>query len=121
MTSYGFIEVGTSDFASLTSMKEYKLQEGISVEPIKKLLDRLKNPPHHHKVCKCLSDKTGTTKFYKLKDEYLDIKANSGTKTDYERGMSCMVNTDNLNKRILQRLITLKLIQKDLMLICSLN
>jgi len=97
---YAFIEIGTSDFATLTTQKKYKDQRGLSVEPIKKLLDRLPTNPNHIKVCKALDATSGEAKFYKYKDEYMEVPANAGKYTDYERGMSCLATTDNLKKRI---------------------
>tara|TARA_R110002020_G_scaffold91748_1_gene222693 strand:- start:426 stop:1019 length:594 start_codon:yes stop_codon:yes gene_type:complete len=100
MKHYSFIEVGTSDFASLTSQKCYRDKLGISIEPVKKLLDRLPISENHIKVCKALDITSGKKDFYKYIDEYLDIPANSGDKHAYERGMSCLATTDNLEKRI---------------------
>ena len=97
---HGFIEVGTSDFASLCSQKCYRDQLGISIEPVKKLLDRLPTSDNHSKVCKAIDITSGDKDFYKYIDEYIDIPANSGNKHDYERGMSSLATADNLKKRI---------------------
>tara|TARA_R100000935_G_C2804020_1_gene151811 strand:- start:273 stop:869 length:597 start_codon:yes stop_codon:yes gene_type:complete len=100
MTHYSFIEIGTSDFASLTTQKCYKDKLGISVEPVKKLIDRLPTSDNHIKVNKAIDITSGEKDFYKYIDEYIDLPPNSGKKNDYERGMSSLATADNLKKRI---------------------
>ena len=87
MTHYGFIEVGTSDFASLTTQKCYRDSLGISVEPVTKLIERLPINKNHIKVNKAIDITSGEKDFYKYIDEYIDLPPNSGKKNDYERGM----------------------------------
>ena len=100
MTHYGFIEVGTSDFASLTTQKCYRDSLGISVEPVTKLIERLPINKNHIKVNKAIDITSGEKDFYKYIDEYIDLPPNSGKKNDYERGMSSLATADNLEKRI---------------------
>jgi len=92
--NYKYIEIGTADFSSL--IKKYPDDLGLSVEPVKYLLDNLPDKPNNKKLNYAISDENGEKDFYKLKDEYLSDK----TKRKYERGMSCLVGGDNEEKRI---------------------
>ncbi len=92
--NYKYIEIGTADFSSL--IKKYPDDLGLSVEPVKYLLDNLPDKANNKKLNYAISDENGEKDFYKLKDEYLSDK----TKRKYERGMSCLVGGDNEEKRI---------------------
>jgi len=94
MVHYKYIEIGTSDFATL--INKYPNDIGLSVEPIKSLLDNLPDKKNNTKVNYAISDKTGTAEFYKLKDEFLEDKEHR----QYERGMSSLVGASNEEKRI---------------------
>ena len=94
MVHYKYIEIGTSDFHSL--INKYPNDFGLSVEPIKSLLDNLPDKENNTKVNCAISDKTGTAEFYKLKDEFLEDKEHR----QYERGMSSLVGSSNEEKRI---------------------
>jgi FkbM family methyltransferase len=91
---YKFIEIGTSDFATLS--RKYPKEKGICVEPVKSLLDAIPSNDNHIKVNVAIHDKDGKASFYKLKDEFLADKEHR----TYERGMSCLEGCDNEEKRI---------------------
>lgn len=92
--NYKYIEIGTCDFASL--INKYPNELGLSVEPVKYLLDNLPNKTKNKKLNYAIADENGEKEFYKLKDEHLSDK----TQRTYERGMSCLVGGDNEQKRI---------------------
>lgn len=66
MIDYDFIEIGTSDFETLA--QQYPDARGISVEPIKKYLDRL---PNRDNLIKC--NAALVTEAQYVKDSTLDV------------------------------------------------
>ena len=68
MPHYDFIEIGTSDAATLIQ-RAGPTTRGISVEPINEYLARLPSPPLVVKVNAAISDVTGTTEIYYVPDD----------------------------------------------------
>ena len=64
---YDFIEIGTSDFD--TEIQCAGLRRGISIEPIKRYLDALPNPPHVTKIHGAVSNVSGTIDVYSISPE----------------------------------------------------
>ena len=64
---YDFIEIGTSDFD--TEIQCAGLKRGISIEPIKRYLDALPNPPHVTKIHGAVSNVSGTIDVYSISPE----------------------------------------------------
>jgi FkbM family methyltransferase len=63
MPHYHFIEIGTSDFATLVKSATPETV-GISVEPLRHLLESLPNPPNVKKVCAAVSNEAGTGRMF---------------------------------------------------------
>lgn len=64
---YDFIEIGTSDFE--TEIQSAGLKRGVSIEPVKRYLDALPNPPHVTKIHGAVSDRNGTIDVYSISPE----------------------------------------------------
>jgi hypothetical protein len=64
---YDFIEIGTSDFE--TEIQNAGLKRGVSIEPVKRYLDALPNPPHVTKIHGAVSDRNGTIDVYSISPE----------------------------------------------------
>jgi hypothetical protein len=64
---YDFIEIGTSDFD--TEIQIAGLKRGISIEPVKRYLDALPNPPHVTKIHGAVSNISGTIDVYSISPE----------------------------------------------------
>ena len=64
---YEFIEIGTSDFE--TEIQSAGLKRGISIEPVKRYLDALPNPPYVTKIHGAVSDRNGTIDIYSISPE----------------------------------------------------
>ena len=64
---YDFIEIGTSDFE--TEIQDAGLKRGISIEPVKRYLDALPNPPHVTKIHGAVSNRSGTIDVYSISPE----------------------------------------------------
>ena len=64
---YDFIEIGTSDFD--TEIQCAGLKRGISIEPVKRYLDALPNPPHVTKIHGAVSNVSGTIDVYSISPE----------------------------------------------------
>ena len=77
---YDFIEIGTSDFE--TEIQDAGLKRGISIEPVKRYLDALPNPPHVTKIHGAASNRSGTIDVYSISPENI-IKHNL---PDWTRG-----------------------------------
>ena len=67
---FDFIEIGTSDFD--TEIQNAELKRGISIEPVKRYLDALPNPPHVRKVHGAVSDRSGTIDIYSISPENIE-------------------------------------------------
>lgn len=67
MAHYDFVEIGTSDFATLIGSATEETV-GLSVEPVKEYLDRLPNPPNVKKVCAAVSNESGELELYWVPD-----------------------------------------------------
>lgn len=67
---YDFIEIGTSDFE--TEIQNAGMKRGISIEPVKRYLDALPNPPHVRKVHGAVSDRNGTIDVYSVSPENIE-------------------------------------------------
>jgi len=65
MSHYDFIEIGTSDFATLLQRAKPH-HRGISVEPNKFYLDRLPDHPNVRKVCVAIGQEEGTLPMYHI-------------------------------------------------------
>lgn len=68
MSHYDFIEIGTSDFATLLQHAKPH-HRGISVEPNKFYLDRLPDHPNVRKVCVAIGQEEGTLPMYHITEE----------------------------------------------------
>lgn len=77
---YDFIEIGTSDFE--TEIQDAGLKKGVSIEPVKRYLDALPNPPHVTKIHGAVSNRSGTIDVYSISPENI-IKHNL---PDWTRG-----------------------------------
>jgi hypothetical protein len=64
---YDFIEIGTSDFD--TEIQTAGLKRGISIEPVKRYLDALPNPPYVTKIHGAVSNISGTIDVYSVSPE----------------------------------------------------
>jgi len=64
---YDFIEIGTSDFE--TEIQTAGMKRGISIEPVKRYLDALPNPPYVTKIHGAVSDRNGTIDIYSISPE----------------------------------------------------
>jgi hypothetical protein len=64
---YDFIEIGTSDFE--TEIQNAGLKRGISIEPVKRYLDALPNPPYVTKIHGAVSNVSGTIDVYSISPE----------------------------------------------------
>ena len=64
---YDFIEIGTSDFE--TEIQCAGLKRGISIEPVKRYLDALPNPPYVTKIHGAVSNISGTIDVYSVSPE----------------------------------------------------
>jgi glycosyltransferase involved in cell wall biosynthesis len=64
---YDFIEIGTSDFE--TEIQHAGLKRGISIEPVKRYLDALPNPPYVTKIHGAVSNVSGTIDVYSISPE----------------------------------------------------
>jgi hypothetical protein len=64
---YDFIEIGTGDFD--TEIQDAGLKRGISIEPVKRYLDALPNPPHVTKIHGAVSNRSGTVDVYSISPE----------------------------------------------------
>jgi len=64
---YDFIEIGTSDFE--TEIQNAGLKRGVSIEPVKRYLDALPNPPHVTKIHGAVSNVSGTIDVYSISPE----------------------------------------------------
>lgn len=69
MPHYHFLEIGTSDFATLIQKARDPCIRGISVEPIQEYLDRLPSPPGVLKICAAVSDTSGELLLYYVPDD----------------------------------------------------
>ena len=65
--TYDFIEIGTSDFE--TEIQTAGLKRGISIEPVKRYLDALPNPPYVTKIHGAVSNVSGTIDVYSISPE----------------------------------------------------
>lgn len=63
-----FLEIGTSDFDTLIELANDRTV-GITVEPVKRYLDRLPDKPGVIKTCVAISDKPGVGEVYYLPEE----------------------------------------------------
>lgn len=77
---FDFIEIGTSDFE--TEIQDAGLKRGISIEPVKRYLDALPNPPRVTKIHGAVSNRSGTIDVYSISPENI-IKYNL---PDWTRG-----------------------------------
>ena len=68
---YDFIEIGTSNFDSLIE-KAPQDSTGISIEPLKHLLDQLPNRSNIKKLNLAISNKTGSIDIYYVTQEDID-------------------------------------------------
>jgi glycosyltransferase involved in cell wall biosynthesis len=66
-SDYDFIEIGTSDFD--TEIQCAGLKRGISIEPVKRYLDALPNPPYVTKIHGAVSNRSGTIDVYSVSPE----------------------------------------------------
>lgn len=67
MPHYNFIEIGTSDFATLLGCAKPS-DIGLSIEPIQEYLDRLPNHPGVRKICGAVSSQTGNIIIHYIPD-----------------------------------------------------
>jgi len=82
-----FVDIGAHDgltFSNSYFFEKNRNWEGICVEPIPEVFAKLNEARNCIKINGCISNKSGTEKFLRVKGEYVDTEMLSGLLEDYD-------------------------------------
>lgn len=82
-----FVDIGAHDgltFSNSYFFEKERNWKGVCVEPIPEIFSKLNEIRNCIKINGCISNKTGTEKFLRVKGEYVDTEMLSGLLNDYD-------------------------------------